>query len=181
MTITVNGQSKQVLATPEEADELRQGRMPQVRAFNVSGRNVPWYEYDQYDPYRDYWRYQNSGWGGFGGGIAAGFIGAELLDDLFAPHRYGGYGGYGGFGYGGYGGSPWAFSTDNDYYRGYYDAEQQDRAAGSSFDNQNYDTGGSTGFMTDNGPGYDTQGYDSGGSTGFMTDGGSGYGGGDQS
>ena len=109
VTITVNGESRQVLATPEEAEELRQGRMPQVRSFNVNGQYVPWYEYSSYDPYRDYWQYQNAGWGGFGGGVVAGLVGAELLGDLFAPRGYG----YGGFGYGGYGYStPFAFSPD---------------------------------------------------------------------
>ncbi|MDQ2686622.1 MAG: tetratricopeptide repeat protein, partial [Armatimonadota bacterium] len=120
VTITVGGQSRQVLATPAEADELRQGRMPQVRAFNVGGREVPWYEYDGYDPYRDYWRYHNAGWGGFGSGVLAGYIGSELLGSLFAPH----------YGYGGGGYAPYAFATDTDYYRGYHDAVQSDRAAG---------------------------------------------------
>lgn len=183
VTITVGGQSRQVLATPAEADELRQGRMPQVRAFNVGGRQVPWYEYDGYDPYRDYWRYQNAGWGGFGGGALAGFVGAELLGSLFAPH----------YGYGGGGYAPYAFATDTDYYRGYHDAVQSDRAAGFGFgDNQwggpqNYDNSGSAGFMNNSGPGYDTQDYgsqndDNAGSASFMTDsGGGGWGGGDQS
>lgn len=183
VTITVGGQSRQVLATPAEADELRQGRMPPVRAFNVGGREVPWYEYDRYDPYRDYWRYQNAGWGGFGGGALAGFVGAELLGSLFAPH----------YGYGGGGYAPYAFATDTDYYRGYHDAVQSDRAAGFGFgDNQwggpqnyeNYDNSGSAGFMNSGGPGYDTQDYDNAGSAGFMTDGGwggGGFGGGDQS
>jgi hypothetical protein len=109
VTVTINGQSRQVLATPEEADELRQGRMPQVRSFQVNGQTVPWYGYQQYDPYRDYWGYQNSGWGGFGTGVAAGWIGAELLDSLFAPRYFSpGY-------------SPYAFSTDHGYYQGYAD------------------------------------------------------------
>ena len=183
VTVTVNGQSRQVLATPAEAEELRQGRMPQVRAFSVNGQYVPWYEYNSYDPYRDYWQYQNSGWGGFGGGVAAGLVGAELLGDLFAPRGYG----YGGFGYGGYGyGTPFAFSPDNDYYRGYYDAEQQERAAAGSFGGQGYggpgyDNTGSGSFLGSSGPGYDTQNYDNAGSASFMTDGGGYGGGGDRS
>ncbi len=178
VTITVNGQSRQVLATPAEAEELRQGRMPQVRAFNVNGQYVPWYEYNSYDPYRDYWPYQNQGWGGFGGGAVAGLVGAELLGDLFAPRGYG----YGGFGYGGYGyGSPFAFSPDNDYYRGYYDAQQQDRVAGTGFGDygsQGYDNAGGGSFLGGSGPGYDTQGYDNAGGASFLTSGG---GGGDRS
>ncbi len=166
VTVTINGQSKQVLATPEEADELRRGRMPQVRTFDVQGRRVPWYAYNQYDPYNDYWRYQNSGWGGFGGGVVAGLAGAELMGDLFSPRYYGG--GY----------SPYAFSTDNDYYRGYYDAEQSNRAYGSGFDNYNgggnydntggnYDNAGGAAFMQDSGPGYDTQDYGNSGGGGY--------------
>ena len=94
VTLTVGGQPRQVYATPDEADALRRGQMPQVRAFNVGGQYVPWYEYNAYDPYRDYWRYENSGWGGFAGGALAGFVGAELLNDLTGPaYGYGGYGG----------------------------------------------------------------------------------------
>ncbi len=159
VTVTINGQSKQVLATPEEADELRRGRMPQVRTFDVQGQRVPWYAYNQYDPYNDYWRYQNHGWGGFGGGVVAGLVGAELLGDLFSPRYYGG--GY----------SPYAFSTDNDYYRGYSDAEQSQQAYGSGFDGYggggNDDNAGGAGFMQDSGPGYDTQDYGGGGGGGY--------------
>ncbi len=159
VTVTINGQSKQVLATPEEADELRRGRMPQVRTFDVQGQRVPWYAYNQYDPYNDYWRYQNSGWGGFGGGVVAGLVGAELMGDLFSPRYYGG--GY----------SPYAFSTDNDYYRGYYDAEQSGRAYGSGFDGYGggagMDNAGGAAFMQDGGPGYDTQDYGQGGGGGY--------------
>lgn len=111
VTVTINGQSRQVLVTPEEADELRQGRMPQVRSFQQGNQWVPWYEYQTYDPYRDYWRYENSGWGGLGTGLVAGFVGAELLGSLFAPN----------YGYN----TPWAYATDNGYYQGYADAVQQ--------------------------------------------------------
>ena len=46
VTLTIGGQSRQVLVTPYEADELRQGRMPDVLAFQQGGRSVPWYEYN---------------------------------------------------------------------------------------------------------------------------------------
>jgi len=143
VTVTVNGQSRQVLATPEEADELRQGRMPQVRSFQVNGQTVPWYGYQQYDPYRDYWGYQNSGWGGFGGGLAAGWIGAELVDSLFAPRYFSpGY-------------SPYAFYTDHNYYQGYENnamfggggyggADQYGDATGVNFAGDNSNAWGDT-------------------------------------
>jgi hypothetical protein len=151
VTITVNGQSRQVLVTPEEADELRQGRMPQVRAFQVNGRYVPWYEYQQYDPYRDYWAYQNSGWGGFGPGLAAGFIGAELLDSLAGPRYAPGY-------------MPYAYATDNSYYQGYNDAMQAQ-------DSYNFggDSGGFDGFG-----GGDSSPYDDTAGVNFNDDGGTG-------
>ena len=160
VTVTINGQSRQVLVTPEEAEEMRQGRMPQVRAFQQGGRYVPWYEYSNYDPYQDYWTYQNSGWGGFGTGVVAGLVGAELIDDLFAPRYGGGY-------------SPYAFATDDDYYRGYNDALQSDQAANFGFNN--FDNSGGGGYLNNDGPGYDTQGYDNAGGAGFLNDGG-GYG-----
>ena len=121
VTITINGQSRQVLATPQEADELRQGRMPQVRAFHVGSQYVPWYEYQQYDPYRDYWRYQNAGWDGF----ASGLIAAEMLDSLMYAPAYM---------------MPYAFATDNAYYQGYQDGQMSDYG-------QSYDNSGGAGFF----------------------------------
>lgn len=172
VTITLNGQSRQVLVTPEEADELRQGRMPHVLAFQQGGRSIPWYEYNSYDPYNDYWRYENAGWGGFGSGVVAGFVGAELLDSLMMPS-------YGMQGY-----SPYAYATDMPVYQNYSDPGYA--ASGAGYDNgggadfmsapdgvQSYDNGGGADFMNSDG---DTgSGFDNGGGTDF---GGSDFGGG---
>jgi len=157
VTITLNGQSRQVLVTPEEADELRQGRMPQVRAFQQGDQWVPWYENQSYDPYRDYWHNQNSGWGGFGSGALTGFVAAEVLGSLFSPHY----------------GSPWAFSTDNSYYQGYADAERRNEMNG--WDGNNGGFGGffgSGGSNDDNNSGlnnYSDEGGGWGGSSGDGT------------
>jgi len=176
VTINVNGQTRQVLATPAEAAQIQQGQMPQVRAFQVGGQTVPWYEYESYNPYNDYWRNQNAGWGGFGGGAVAGFVGAELLESLFRPH-YGWGGGY----------SPYAYMPDNDYYQGYYAGRESQFGAGyqtpdlssTAYNDQNaYGNVGGADFLQNAGPGYDTQGYGSGGAD-FMNSG--GYGGGDRS
>ena len=169
VTITLGGQSRQVLVTPQEADELRQGRMPQVLAFQSGGQSQPWYEYGGYDPYRDYWRYENSGWGGFGNGMVAGYVGAELLGGLLSP----------GYGMGGY--SPYAFATDMPAYQGYADPGYADPGyASSGFDNGAGDFSGNTGgdFFTDNGNNFDPQGFDptDQGSGDFFTDGGGGGG-----
>ena len=169
VTLTVGGQPRQVYATPEEADALRRGQMPQVRAFNVGGQYVPWYEYNSYDPYRDYWRYENSGWGGFAGGALAGFVGAELLTDMMMPSY--GFGGYGG-GYGGY-----AFSPDMGYDNGASYAGADGGYGGPDTGTYSGDQGGGADFVND----YGSQG-DPGGGTDFGggdSGGGADFGGGD--
>jgi hypothetical protein len=90
VTINVDGVDRQGLATPSEAAQIQRGQIPAVRAFNVQGRSIPWYMYDGYDPYRDYWGYQNNGWSSIGTGAVAGFIGAELLNSLLSRPAYGG-------------------------------------------------------------------------------------------
>jgi tetratricopeptide (TPR) repeat protein len=115
VTLNIDGQTRTVMATPAEAEQIRMGQIPPVRAFSSNGQMVPWYNYQNYDPYRDYYQYQNQGWGGFGSGAVAGFIGAELLDSLFRPNYnagwyspygyspgFGSFGGWSDFGYGGY-------------------------------------------------------------------------------
>jgi len=172
VTITLQGQSRQVLVTPDEANELRQGRMPQVLAFQQGGRYVPWYDYNAYDPYNDYWRYQNAGWGGVGAGVVAGFVGAELLGGMLMPAY--------GMGY-----SPYAYATDMPMYQGYaapavdvgfqgggYQGGGYNDTSGSDFMTSNNtdnsggysDTGGSDFMTSDDSGGSDSGGGDSGGS-----------------
>ncbi len=170
VTLTIGGQSRQVLVTADEADSLRQGRMPEVLAFQQGGRNVPWYEYNNYDPYRDYWRYENAGWGGLGTGLMAGFIGAELLGGLLAPaYAMPGY-------------SPYAYATDMPGYQS-YDNQSQGFDNNQGYDNnQAYDGGygadnaGGSDFPSDTSGGSDFGGSDFGGGD---YGGGSDFGGGD--
>lgn len=175
VTLTLDGQSRQVLVTPDEADELRRGRMPEVRAFESGGQSVPWYAYNGYDPYRDYWRYENSGWGSMNG-FLAGYVAADLLGGMLMPNY--------GMGY-----SPYAFATDMPSYQqsysdpGFGGGGDFGGAGGftdtSGFDAQGYDPQSmSSGFDTsgfDPGSSYDPGSFDSGGFDG----GGDGGGGGD--
>ena len=180
VTVTVGGQSRQVLATPEEADALRQGRMPQVLAFQQGGRSLPWYAYDGYDPYRDYWRYENAGWGGYGNGIVAGFVGAELLDGMLMPAY--------GMGY-----SPYAYAADMPGYQNYAGQYGDQGYGGGGYDGGGYVDPGYGGQAADpgyanaganndpgvtdnNSGGFDTQGFDpsSQGSGDFFSDNSSG-------
>ncbi len=167
VTLTLSGQSRQVLVTPDEADSLRRGEMPQVRSFQSGGQSVPWYAYQGYDPYRDYWRYQNSGWGSYDG-FLAGYLTADLLGDMMMPSY--------GMGY-----APYAYATDMPSYQQSY----SDGGYGGDFGAQ-----GSGDFATPGGDfgnqgggydaqNYDTQGFDPGssGSGDFFTDGGGSSGG----
>ena len=169
VTVTIGGQSRQVLVTPDEANELRQGRMPQVLAFQQGGRYVPWYEYNGYDPYNDYWRYENMGWGGFGPGLVAGFVGAELMGDLLSP----------GYGMGGY--APYAYATDMPMYQGYADPGYgggygggygDPGYAGAGVGDAGFASGDGGNFVNNDGGNFDTQGFDDAGGGNFMDSGG---------
>lgn len=121
VTINAGGQTRTVMATPEEAAAVQNGQMPPVRSFTVNGSQMPWYACNGYDPYRDYWSTQNSG-GGFGTGMVAGWIGAELIDSLFAPRWYGGWN------------SPYNFSPDFGYNQGNYDSMVNNSGQFGGFD-----------------------------------------------
>ncbi len=97
VTIVIQGQKRQVLASREEAEAIQRGETPNIRAFEQDGRYVPWYENQRYDPYRDYY----GGWGGFGGGGFGSLVNLYLLTNLFGGGLFGGYGGFGGWGHGG--------------------------------------------------------------------------------
>ncbi len=168
VTLTLGGQSRQVLVTPDEADALRRGEMPQVRSFQTGGQSVPWYAYNGYDPYRDYWRYQNSGWGGMDG-FVAGYLTADLLGGMFMPN-------YGmGMGY-----APYAYATDMPMYQQSY--SDAGGGYGGDFsggygtpDNGGYGTSDSGNYGGQDGGSYDTSGFDAtpSGSGDFFSDGGS--------
>jgi thioredoxin-like negative regulator of GroEL len=94
VTMVIDGQKREVLATREEAEAIQRGETPRVRAFEEDGRQVPWHENRRYDPYRDYY----GGWG-YGGGMGS-LVDLYLLTHLFGGGLFGGYGGWGGWGYG---------------------------------------------------------------------------------
>ncbi|HEY3328989.1 MAG TPA: tetratricopeptide repeat protein [Capsulimonadaceae bacterium] len=164
VTINVGGVDRQVLATPAEAAEIRRGQLPAVRSFEVGGRQVPWYMYDAYDPYRDYYSYQQNGWSSAVNGAIAGFIGAQLLDSLFSRPAYGGSWM-----------SPYGYAPGWDnwshwgaYDRGFLDGERiqaHDYAFNDGYSRPPVDSSsaGGAGFF---GSGYDQSDYGSSGSAG---------------
>lgn len=98
VTIVVQGQKRTVMATREEAAAIARGETPPVRSFDDgTGRYVPWYENQRYDPYRDYY----GGWG-YGPSALGTMVDLYLLTSLMGPTIWGGYGGWGfGVPYGG--------------------------------------------------------------------------------
>jgi uncharacterized membrane protein YgcG len=118
VTVVVSGQKRTVMATPEEAEMILQGRMPPVRSFRdrETGRYIPWYEYSNYDPYRDYYAYDSRllaasvmmdlitlstmldhgihanygpwGWQGYGWGMPAPSGGYVIFDQSPVYHGY---------------------------------------------------------------------------------------------
>ena len=172
VTLNIDGQQRTVMATPQEAEQVRRGQIPSIRSFNIGGQNVPWYAYNQYDPYNDYYTYQNNGWRGVAGGAIAGFLGAEVLGSLFSPRPYWGggwyspyaygpgwdsWGGWGGYGWdgGGFGGG-WGGFGGGGYDQGFMQGEQVAQQQDYNNSGAGFFGGGS------HGGGYDTSDYGSG-------------------
>jgi hypothetical protein len=129
VSLVINGQKRTVMATRDEAAQILRGETPAVRAFaDISGRYVPWYEYRDYDPYRDYY-------GGYGSGMGT-FVDLMLLSYLFdGGGFFGGYGGWGGWGY-----DP-VMVNNYSYYDGYNDPMNSPGGFGGFFGGGN-DGGG---------------------------------------
>ncbi len=60
VTVPIMGQAKRVLACPQDYATVQAGTLPNIRAFNVNGRPVPWYAYNRYNPYDNFY---SSGYG----------------------------------------------------------------------------------------------------------------------
>ena len=55
VTVPIGGRARQVLACPQDLTAVRAGNLPPIRAFERNGQQVPWYAYDRYNPYHDYY------------------------------------------------------------------------------------------------------------------------------
>ncbi|MGC8667257.1 MAG: tetratricopeptide repeat protein [Chthonomonadales bacterium] len=131
VTVNLSGQQQKVLACPDDLATIKTGQMPQIRAFNDNGRYVPWYAYQGYDPYRDYYR---MGTGSFLGDLVA----LSLIDNMFWNWHHPMGWGWGG----GWGGNTYVFYPDHEVYRDYYGGQAAgygdftrppDDAAGTDF------------------------------------------------
>ena len=75
--VLVGHEPKTVYATAQEADAIRAGSVPRVRAFTVSGRTIPWYEWELYSPYTHYSILSSRDWTGLSNGVVACWLKAE--------------------------------------------------------------------------------------------------------
>jgi hypothetical protein len=74
VSVVVGEREQLVPASMEEAEEIAAGRTLKVRAFTIDGLTRPWYEWEKYDPYRDYWTADDQEWRGFVDGAIACWI-----------------------------------------------------------------------------------------------------------
>jgi hypothetical protein len=124
VTLSLGGLKRKVLATREEAQRIEGGSIPAVRAFLVDGRTMPWYMYDGYDPYRDYWINENTFWSTLPPGVATTLIGQDLADLLFSRPAFSGSWM-----------SPYGFAPGWDRWSGWYAFDNSVESAVSSADN----------------------------------------------
>jgi tetratricopeptide (TPR) repeat protein len=113
VTVNLDGQQQKVLACPDDLATVKSGHVPQIRAFQQGGRYVPWYAYDGYDPYRDY----------YGRGYGTGDFMRDMVTLSLIDHMYWGWNRPMGWGWGGGYGHSYAFYPDHGYYRDYYSGQ----------------------------------------------------------
>ena len=172
VTVTIGGQSRQVLVTPDEAQQMRNGQMPSVRVFYDHGQPVPWYAYSGYDPYNSYWYAQSNMWNG----IAVGMLAADLMQPMWiSDYNYGPYAAFtdnpmyqnydGGYGMGGGFGDP-GYGYGDGYANGGFDpgAQGYDQNQQGSGDNSGDAASADYGGGFDNGISDSSGGFDSGSS-----------------
>lgn len=96
VTVVIAGHKRTVMATPEEAEQIRNGHIPPIRSFQdpVTRQYVPWYEYRDYDPYRDYYAY-NSNLLATSMMIDLAILSAQLGAGVYSHYGPWGYQGYG--------------------------------------------------------------------------------------
>lgn len=146
VTVNLDGKQQKVLACQDDLATVKSGQVPQIRAFQQGSQYVPWYAYQGYEPYRDY--YNNSYWGGGAGSFVTGMIAMNAIDNMYWNWRHPmGWGWGGGYGYGG---NSYVFYPDHDNYRDYYSGQAAgysdiDRATDASGTDFLSPTGGDSG------------------------------------
>lgn len=150
VTVNLDGQQQKVLACPDDLNIIKTGQMPQIRAFQNNGQYVPWYAYQSYNPWTDYY---GRGYGT--GSFLTDMIVLSAIDSMYW-HSWNhpvGWGWGGGYGWGGYGNS-YAFYPEHDHYRDYYGSSAAGYGYGSNdynsdFDRNNSDRAVGSDFLSD--------------------------------
>ena len=90
ITVAIEGKRRKVLACDDDVKIIREGATPEVRTVEEEGENVPWFQSNRYDPYRDYRHGQPMYAPGFGNPFG-GFFGGMLLGSLLTPSYHAPY------------------------------------------------------------------------------------------
>jgi hypothetical protein len=83
ITVAIEGRRRKVLACDDDVKIIKEGATPEVRTVEEEGAQVPWFNSNRYDPYRDY-RREPMYAPGFGNPFG-GFFGGLLLGQLLSP------------------------------------------------------------------------------------------------
>ena len=55
VVVPIGGIARRVLACPTDFAAVQSGTLPPIRAFSLNGQPVPWFAYNRYNPYNDYY------------------------------------------------------------------------------------------------------------------------------
>ena len=133
VTVPIGGNARRVLACPQDYATIQSGSLPQIRAFMVGARPVPWYAYNRYNPYDDYYP------GGYG---------VNFYLDMYPYGAFdGGYWNFDGpyqYDNGSDGGQPYNFTPDTEAAQDFFSGMAMGEGAGvmgAAFDphNPNFD------------------------------------------
>lgn len=62
VVINLGGHEHRVAATEQEAEQVKAGKLPKIRAFTVGDRTEPWYAWEEYNPFESYWAALDGEW-----------------------------------------------------------------------------------------------------------------------
>jgi len=85
--LKINGVSQIVWANPDEADAIKAGAVPLVRAFTLKRKTLPWYEWKGYYPYDHYWGAAKADWQWVGGKLTASWLRLGDIDPVMPGYN----------------------------------------------------------------------------------------------
>lgn len=78
-----------VVCTREEAQQVAIGKIPLIRAFTVGDKTAPWYDWDGFNPYDNYWDAMSGDWRVGGARAIACWISLDQCDPALKGYYMG--------------------------------------------------------------------------------------------